>query len=397
MKKIHAYRLMIGMLFVIVLILLFLPTLSDKETETSFDSEAHEEVRYSNLSSKNKPSYETSITLNAIGDILVHQPVYEDAKTEDGYNFKPMFEPVKSLISDTDITIANQETILGGAELGLSTYPSFNSPYEVADALQYVGVDIVSMANNHTLDRGEQAIMNATDYLRKIDMRYVGSYRNEEDRNTPRILTKKDISVGFLSYTYGTNGIPVPEGKDYLVNYIDQEKIVTDIENLQDKTDFVVVSMHFGTQYEPLPNDEQIYLADLLTNNGADVIIGHHPHVLQPVDWVSSENSHDRFVMYSLGNFLSNQDGLDRNIGAISQIKLTKKRTHNETSYQISDAQMIPTYNYSENNRNFKIVPLSDADQYGLKNADQIYQETIKHLQSFTDKIDFPTNFGAVQ
>lgn len=192
------------------------------------------------------------------------------------------------------------------------------------------------MANNHTLDRGEQAIMNATDYLRKIDMRYVGSYRNEEDRNTPRILTKKDISVGFLSYTYGTNGIPVPEGKDYLVNYIDQEKIVTDIENLQDKTDFVVVSMHFGTQYEPLPNDEQIYLADLLTNNGADVIIGHHPHVLQPVDWVSSENSHDRFVMYSLGNFLSNQDGLDRNIGAISQIKLTKKRTHNETSYQIS-------------------------------------------------------------
>lgn len=155
--------------------------------------------------------------------------------------------------------------------------------------------------------------------------------------------------------------------------------------------------MHFGTQYEPLPNDEQIYLADLLTNNGADVIIGHHPHVLQPVDWVSSENSHDRFVMYSLGNFLSNQDGLDRNIGAISQIKLTKKRTHNETSYQISDAQMIPTYNYSENNRNFKIVPLSDADQYGLKNADQIYQETIKHLQSFTDKIDFPTNFGAVQ
>ena len=308
-----------------------------------------------------------------------------------------MFEPVKSLISDADITIANQETILGGAELGLSTYPSFNSPYEVADALQYVGVDIVSMANNHTLDRGEQAIMNATDYLRKIDMRYVGSYRNEEDRNTPRILTKKDISVGFLSYTYGTNGIPVPEGKDYLVNYIDQEKIVTDIENLQDKTDFVVVSMHFGTQYEPLPNDEQIYLADLLTNNGADVIIGHHPHVLQPVDWVSSENSHDRFVMYSLGNFLSNQDGLDRNIGAISQIKLTKKRTHNETSYQISDAQMIPTYNYSENNRNFKIVPLSDADQYGLKNADQIYQETIKHLQSFTDKIDFPTNFGAVQ
>ncbi|TSJ69485.1 CapA family protein [Allobacillus sp. SKP2-8] len=388
---------MIGMLFVVVLILLFLPTLSDKETETSFDSEAHEETRYSNLSSKNKPSYETSITLNAIGDILVHQPVYEDAKTEDGYNFKPMFEPVKSLISDADITIANQETILGGAELGLSTYPSFNSPYEVADALQYVGVDIVSMANNHTLDRGEQAIMNATDYLRKIDMRYVGSYRNEEDRNTPRILTKKDISVGFLSYTYGTNGIPVPEGKDYLVNYIDQEKIVTDIENLQDKTDFVVVSMHFGTQYEPLPNDEQIYLVDLLTNNGADVIIGHHPHVLQPVDWISSENSHDRFVMYSLGNFLSNQDGLDRNIGAISQIKLTKKRTHNETSYQISDAQMIPTYNYSENNRNFKIVPLSDADQYDLKNADQIYQETIKHLQSFTDKIDFPTNFGAVQ
>ncbi|MBR7553160.1 CapA family protein [Allobacillus sp. GCM10007491] len=397
MKKNQAYRLMVGILIAVVLILLFLPTLSDQDAESSFEPETHEEVRYSNLSSKNKPNYETSITLNAIGDILVHQPVYDDAKTADGYNFKPMFEPVKSLIENADITIANQETILGGTELGLSSYPSFNSPYEVADALQYVGVDIVSMANNHTLDRGEQAIMNATNYLNEIGIEYVGSYRNEEDRNTPRILTKKDISVGFLSYTYGTNGIPVPDGKDYLVNYIDQEKILTDIEKLQDKTDFIVVSMHFGAQYEPLPNDEQIYLTDLLTSNGADVIIGHHPHVLQPVDWISSQDGHDRFVMYSLGNFLSNQTGLERNIGVISQIKLTKKRLNNEMNYQVSDAQMIPTYNYSENNRDFKIVPLSEAGQYGLQNSDQIYKDTINHLQSFTDQVDFPSGFETVQ
>nr|WP_289037469.1 CapA family protein [uncultured Allobacillus sp.] len=393
MKKIQAYQLIVGILLVVVLILLFLPTLSKKESEASFESEGHEEIHYSNLSSKNKPNYKTSITLNAIGDILVHQPVYDDAKTADGYNFKPMFEPVKSLIESADITIANQETILGGAELGLSTYPSFNSPYEVADALQYVGVDIVSMANNHTLDRGEQAIMNATSYLNEIGIEYVGSYRNEEDKNIPRILTKKDISVGFLSYTYGTNGIPVPEGKDYLVNYIDQEKIVTDIEELQDKTDFIVVSMHFGSQYEPLPNDEQIYLSDLLTSNGADVIIGHHPHVLQPVDWISSQDNHDRFVMYSLGNFLSNQKGLERNIGVISQIKLTKERINNEMSYYVSDAKMIPTYNYSGNNRDFKIVPLSEAGQYGLKDSDRIYEDTINHLQSFTDQIDFPSDF----
>lgn len=113
-----------------------------------------------------------------------------------------------------------------------------------------------------------------------------------------------------MAYTYGTNGIPIPDGKNHLVNYIDEDKILNDIQDLKPKTDFIVVSMHFGNQYQPLPNDEQVHLSELLTNNGADVIIGHHPHVIQPVDWISTDEGEDKFVAYSLGNFLSGQKGL---------------------------------------------------------------------------------------
>lgn len=337
-----------------------------------------------------EPKYfESSITLNAIGDLLIHSTVYKDAQSNSGYDFNPMFKDIKYYLRNADITFANQETILGGTEIGLSTYPQFNTPQELGDTLKDSGVDIVSMANNHTLDRGEEAVMNATDYLNDIGIEYVGAYQNEDDRSTERIIHRKGIAVGFLAYTYGTNGIPVPDGKDYLVNLIDEEQILEDISNLEPKTDFIVVSMHFGNEYQPLPSDEQIHLSELLTNHGADVIIGHHPHVLQPVDWISTDEGDDKFVAYSLGNFLSGQKGTDRLIGAIMQIKLTKTIQPNlETSHLVSEAKMMPTYNQYENFRNYKIVPLVEANQYSLSNADQWFEDKKNLLQTYTDQVE---------
>ncbi|MDY0406917.1 CapA family protein [Virgibacillus sp. 179-BFC.A HS] len=162
-----------------------------------------------------------TITLVAIGDILIHDRVYVDAQSENGYDFKPFLKQVHPYLQKADIMIASQETMIGVTEIGLSSYPSFNSPYEVGDALKDAGVDIVSIANNHTLDRGETAIQNAISHWDKIQMPYVGAFKNSQDQRKLRIIhTDAGISVVFLSYTYGTNGIPVRDGKGYLVNLI---------------------------------------------------------------------------------------------------------------------------------------------------------------------------------
>lgn len=145
----------------------------------------------------------------------------------------------------------------------------------------------------------------------------------------------------------------------------------------------------FGNEYQPLPNDEQVHLAELLTNHGADVIIGHHPHVLQPVDWIVSDDGQDHFVAYSLGNFLSGQIGTERLIGAIMQIELTKTiHPNNEISYKLSNAKMMPTYNQYENFKNFKIIPLVEANEYQLTNADHWFKQTKDLIQTFTNKIE---------
>ncbi|TFB23096.1 CapA family protein [Filobacillus milosensis] len=362
--------------------------LSDDQSEAASVTFTHQPTISENHLS-NKKYFESSIKLNAIGDLLIHSSVYRDARTSEGYDFNPIFEDIKYYLKHADITFANQETILGGTEIGLSSYPRFNTPQELGATLRDSGVDIVSMANNHTLDRGEQAIMNATNYLNNLGIKYVGAYQNEADRNKARIIEKKGIAVGFLAYTYGTNGLPVPTGKDYLVNLIDENKILNDIEQLKSKTDFIVVSMHFGNEYQPLPNDEQVVLAELLTNNGADVIIGHHPHVLQPVDWIASDDGHKKFVAYSLGNFLSGQIGTERLIGSIMQIELTKSISpNNKFSYTVSNAKMMPTYNHYQNFRNFKIVPLVEAEQYRLSNADQWFQKTKELIQTYTDNVE---------
>jgi poly-gamma-glutamate synthesis protein (capsule biosynthesis protein) len=263
-----------------------------------------------------------SAKLVAIGDILLHQPVYKDAATPEGtYDFSPMFTQVKPLLESADIAVANQETMIGGKELGLSSYPLFNSPFEIGDALKDAGIDIVTLANNHTMDKGEQAIQNALSYWSQIQMPYTGAFQSFEDREEIRMLTKNDITFSFLAYSYGTNGMPVPEDKPYLINLIDLPLIQQDVRKAKGQSDVVVVSMHWGNEYESLPSTSQLELARELSNMGVDIIIGHHPHVLQPMDWIERPNGSKTFVMYSLGNFLSSQIGLDRRIGGIGALK----------------------------------------------------------------------------
>lgn len=312
-----------------------------------------------------KKTVKTTASIGAIGDILIHDRVYLDVKTVDQYDFEKILLPVQNLLREPDLCMANQESIAGGAEIGLSGYPSFNSPYDITDALMSAGVDIVNMANNHTLDKGERGIKSATNYYKKVGMPYVGAYPDKADAQKDRILNINGIRIGFLSYTYGTNGIKVPRGKEFLVNYLDEDKIIRDLKRIEKKVDITFVNAHWGIEYERNPSADQKRIARLMAENGADVIIGHHPHVLQPMEWIQSKQN-KTLVIYSLGNFLSGQVKDYKDIGGIVNLKLTKVYLPDEkNSTTVSDIQFTPTYMSSSNQRNYQVLPFETATAFG--------------------------------
>ncbi|KON88606.1 capsular biosynthesis protein [Sporosarcina globispora] len=320
------------------------------------------------------------VTLGAIGDILIHDRVYNDAKTKTGYDFKPMFEHAKTLLRTPDLLLANQETILGGPEIGISSYPMFNSPQEVGDALIEAGVDIVSTANNHSLDKGEKGLKTSLDYLDQIGLPHVGTSRTPSEQQNLKILNKNGIKVAYLSYTYGTNGIPVPAGKDYLVNLIERTAMQEEIIRAKEEADVIVMSMHWGNEYQLQPTEEQKELAETLANDGVDIIFGHHPHVLQPMEWIDRKDGRKSLVVYSLGNFLSGQVRDYKDIGGIATVEITKYINQNGVDIELSNPGFIPTYVSNEQLRNYRVVPLKDADSFGLPNAESKYNEIMKHM-----------------
>ncbi|MCC3357366.1 CapA family protein [Bacillus sp. REN16] len=381
--NITKYLISIIILLLVPLVVYF--TLNNVKANTNTASYTARNHDFKKTEQEFKP-FTTSMTLSAIGDILIHSIVYNDANTGNGYDFKPMIANVKDLLENADLTIANQETIVGGTEIGLSTYPSFNSPFEVADAFKDAGVDIVSIANNHTLDRGEKAIISATNYLNSIDIEYTGGYQSPEDKSRIRILNRNGINIAFLSYTYGTNGIPVPNGKDYLVNLIDMELIKKDIKAAKEAADVVSVSMHWGNEYQLLPNDHQKQLAQQLADEGVDIIIGHHPHVLQPMDWLTGKDGNQTFVVYSLGNFLSGQMWDYKDIGGVLQVEIVKEvKSKDETIIRVQNPQFTPTFVSNSHNKNFKVVQLKDAGSFGLNNATSKYEEMTQHMNQWLD------------
>lgn len=323
------------------------------------------------------------ITIGAIGDILIHDKLYKDAFNGATYHFDPMFENVKPLLEKPDVLTANQESRLGGQALGLSGYPMFNSPYEVADALVHIGVDIVSTANNHTLDKGEKGIKSEADYLESIGLPHVGSFLDEKDRQYLRILNKNGIKLAFLSYTYGTNGIPVPGGKDFLVNLINRETMKEEIHRAKKHADVIVMSIHWGNEYKRIPTKEQKDLADFLANEGVDIVFGSHPHVLQPMEWIKTADGRKTFVIYSLGNFISAQHGDYKDIGGLATIDITKHVSDKGNSIELSHPVFYPTYVSSKENHIFRVVPLEKAGSFSVRNADKKYQEIQTHMQQW--------------
>ena len=272
-----------------------------------------------------KEPKEYSFNLFMVGDALIHYGLYADAKQSDGsYDFKPMLQFTKPISSKYDLAYYNQETILGGASLGYSSYPMFNSPQEVGDAFIDAGYDLVSLATNHTMDKGETGVLKSVEYWKAHpDIITSGQWNSAEDRaaSVQKTYEKNGITYAFLSYTMWNNGLRTPQGKDYLNNEYSDEKAKADIEAIRDKVDIVMVAMHWGTEYSLDIDSDQTRVAEYLSSLGVDIIIGAHPHVVEPVEYI---NDGKTFVIYSLGNFISDQNGTEKLTGLMMDLTVKK-------------------------------------------------------------------------
>lgn len=329
---------------------------------------------------------EYSVDLLMTGDALLHSAVYNDAYIGNSvYDFTKMFTYIKPIVQKYDLAFYNQESIIGGQELGLSAYPTFNSPDEIGNAMIDAGFNIVSLANNHTLDRGETAIAHSLNYWENKDVMVAGSYLSEEARQKIDIRTKNNISYTLLSYTTNTNGLKAPAGKEYYVNTYDKEKVKADIERVRNKVDVLMVSMHWGNEYSRTPSTEQKEIAQYLSSLGVDIIIGHHPHVIEPVEIIG-----DTLVIYSLGNFISAQDKtkMDRMVGMMVTVNIKKTVDGDNISFSYNDITANLTYTYFNNSwKNFKVIPFANLTNSILPNYENYYDVYSGVIRNYTDSI----------
>ena len=329
---------------------------------------------------------EYQISLIMVGDALIHSTVYQDAHQADGsYDFKPMLEYTKPITTKYDLAYYNQETILGGVGLGLSNYPRFNSPTEVGDAFLDSGFNLVSLATNHTMDKGETGVLNSLNYWNsKKHVATAGSYSSFEDRNKERIYEMNGIKYAFFSYTTWTNGLETPQGKEYLNNVYSDEKAKEDIEKIRDKVDVVIVAMHWGTEYNLGVDYSQTSIANYLSSLGVDIIIGAHPHVVEPIEYIGKT-----LVIYSLGNYISDQIGVERLTGLMVAVDINKTIEDGNTTISIDNLKADLLYTKSNYGRNFKVYPYSRLDDSILPNYMSYYEKYKSVVMDRNKNINF--------
>ena len=298
-----------------------------------------------------------------VGDILLHTPLQDSGLQPDGrYNYDHFFTHTKDLISQADLALVNQEAILGGTELGLSGYPAFNGAYEVGDALVKAGFDVILHATNHAVDKGERGILNCLHFWQTSypDIAVLGIHDSQESQDEIYIYEQEGVKIAILNYTYGTNGIAVPQS--YEVDLLEEDRVISDLDRAEELADFTIVVPHWGTEYTHEVSASQERWTQIFLAHGADLVIGAHPHVIQPVEWVEDDAGHKMLVYYSLGNFINftsgSGDGVrQRAVGAMSTVTLSVENGE----VTISDYGVIPLVAHMvEGTGNPTVYPLSE-------------------------------------
>lgn len=344
---------------------------------------------------KNNEEQPVTFTLTALGDTLCHNTQYWDAYNSETkeYDFSYVYEDIKYYTKVADITVGSLETTFAGEDKGYSNYPTFNSPDSLATALKKIGVDVISLAGNHALDYGYLGICRTIDVLDSADISHLGTYKTAEDQKKLLIKNVKGVKIAFINYTYGTNGISVPSGKEFCVNLIDKNLIKKQIDQAKSEgADMIVACMHWGTEYKTSANSEQKELADYLFKNGVDIILGNHPHVLEPMEkktiTLDDGTTKDVFVVYALGNFTADQrDEITRD-SAILNLNITKNV---DGKISINKVDYVPIYMYKNSNaksHKFKILDIEKSiAKYEAGDTSSISPAVYNNLKTQLEKI----------
>ena len=369
-KKLNIYIIIsipLILIIIIFLILLFLYNINNSYPHSSqVDIYNIKSTKYDvNINKRSLKPISFSIT--AIGDIMCHDTQYKDAYNNNTgvYDFNYVFNDIKHYTSRSDLTIGNLETTFGGKDKGYRNYPTFNTPDSLANAISNIGVDVLSTASNHSLDTGYDGLVRTSNLLNDLGIKHVGTAKNKEERDNILFVNVKGVNIAIISYTYGTNGIPVPKGKEYSVNLIDEDLILKDINTAKTKSaDMIIACMHWGNEYQLYASDSQKELADLLFENGVNIIIGNHSHVIQPMEkkTITTKDgiTQDCFVIYALGNFISDQNSPNTRNSIILDLNLTKLHNGKIT---INNVDYTPIYMYKSKSSSKQKIKLLNIEE----------------------------------
>ena len=310
-----------------------------------------------------------------MGDNLIHSSIYEQANKRaggNGYDYSYAYENVRDMFADADIASINQESIIAPA-FGPSTYPLFNATPELGDLMLELGFDVFNLANNHCLDMGEAGIFSSLDYwAERPGAVTTGVYRNQEDYDQIRTITAQDVVFSFVGITELTNGLSLPSGSEAIILLgSEEDKIQERIKKAKEISDVCVVNIHWGNEYTYTPTERQRELAAKMSEWGADIIIGHHPHVIQPIEYIDRPDGSRTLVAYSLGNFISAQDRGERMIGGMLDVDITKDFEQDAVS--ITRCEFVPIItHYDRGFANNRLYPFSEyteelAQSHGVR------------------------------
>lgn len=332
---------------------------------------------------------ERKVTFTALGDNLIHSSIYKQAswRTEgNGYDFFPAYAGTADLFGKADITVLNQETLICGGQYEPSTYPRFNSPPELGECMREMGVDVFTIANNHTLDKGTEGLSACLDYYDANEMIRVGAYRDEKDRADIRTMEVNGVTVSFLSYTEYLNGLSLPDDTELNIGMYDMETMKREIAAAKEISDICCVSLHWGVENSTEVQRYQRQDAVELAEAGADIIIGNHPHVLREIETFDNSDGGQTICAYSLGNLISAQSVGTNLIGGVLNFTVTLAEG---SEPKIEDTEFIPIVtHYDKGYANVRLYKLSDyspelADMHGVKSNSRFdYDYIVWYLES---------------
>lgn len=348
---------------IIAVLVVSVTAISGKVTKTKDIESPTAATRQTTTTEQTTLPQDSKVSIVAVGDNLIHMPLVKAGTNADGTrDYNSFYDNIRKYTSVADLAIINQETMLGGDTFDFSGYPLFNTPWEIGDAAIAAGFDVFTCATNHSLDVRAAGIEKECEFFSKHpEVTHVGTYTNEDDYNKIAYVTVNDITFAILNYTFGTNGIPVPEDKPYLVKLLTEENVTKDVKKARKKADVVIVCPHWGTENSHDVNDEQKKYTKLFSDLGVDIVLGTHPHALQPVEWYTNEETGKKMlVYYSLGNFISHQTDLNLLCGGMAEITVERKAGEIE----ITSAKLAPTVNYysgtSASNYKFSVYKFCD-------------------------------------